>query len=132
MSFPRYLQCLHVGLRRVRPTLGWLLLGTGVLGGSVLTAAQEARAETSNGSVWNGWHAAAVGERGDLGDERLAEIRGRYVDPRALAGQEGEFVILWDERPSGSAGGKGQGNGKSLSSGFGNQQHTRVTSHREQ
>lgn len=67
-----------------------------------------------------------------LNDAALERIRGRYVDARALgrgAGDEENFVILWDERP---AGGGTSDTPSSLSAGANNRQSTSVTTRREQ
>lgn len=66
-----------------------------------------------------------------LGDAKLESIRGRYVDAQTLrhsVGDGGNFVILWDERPTGS----GNDTKSSLSKGLGNHQSTSVTTQREQ
>ncbi|MBB3189575.1 hypothetical protein [Halomonas cerina] len=126
MPFPSCPICLHASPHRACRLFGLLLgLAMGVGGAS-------AQAHGVVGDTATGEGAADASGLVRLDDERLAAIRGRYLDARSFTDQDGDFVILWDERPPGNAGGKGQGNGKSLSSGLGNQQHTRVTSHREQ
>lgn len=74
---------------------------------------------------------AGIRPLNSLDDTQLESIRGRYVDARALphsAGDGGDFVILWDERPTGG----GADTKSSLSSGLGNHQSTSVTTRREQ
>lgn len=68
-----------------------------------------------------------------LSDVQLESIYGRYVNAQALlldnVGDEANFVILWDERPTGSGGSSTR---SSFSDGAGNQQSTSVTTQREQ
>lgn len=121
-------------------------LSTGVLLSALLLVAvtQGVQAESTGdneaqvftGATFSGPSVARMLPRSasalnSLGDAKLESIRGRYVDAQALshgAGDEGNFVILWDERPGGS----GTGTKSSHSSGLGNQQNTSVTTRREQ
>ncbi|SEL05077.1 hypothetical protein [Halomonas daqiaonensis] len=67
-----------------------------------------------------------------LDDTALETIRGRYVDVRMLGEGGEDSVILWDERPGRGTGNDGNGTGRSLSTGLGNQQSTTVTTRRGQ
>lgn len=111
MPFPSCSLCLHASPHRARRLFG-LLLGLAMGAGGASVQAHGVVGDTATGE-------GATDPSGlvRLDDERLAAIRGRYVDARRFTDQDGNFVILWDERPPGSAGGKGQGNGKTLSSG---------------
>ncbi|PRY72625.1 hypothetical protein [Halomonas ventosae] len=67
-----------------------------------------------------------------LDDKALETIRGRYVDVRVLGEGSEDSVILWDERSRRGTGNGGNGTGRSLSTGLGNQQSTTVTTRRGQ
>jgi|AntDeeMinimDraft_4_1070355.scaffolds.fasta_scaffold12440_1 hypothetical protein len=115
--------------------LSALLLGA-VAQGVQASSTGDNDAQVFTGSTFSGPSVARMLPRSAnaltrLGDAKLESIRGRYVDARALrhsVGDEGSFVILWDERPTGS----GNDTKSSLSSGLGNHQSTSVTTRREQ
>ncbi|GAB2727105.1 hypothetical protein [Halomonas garicola] len=110
------------------------------LSGLLLVAvAQGTQAESTGGEALTHSESSvaaqlSVGIRplNSLDDTQLESIRGRYVDARTQqrsAGGEADFVILWDERPTG---GGGNDTKTSHSRGLGNQQSTSVTTRREQ
>lgn len=112
------------------------LLLAAVAQGVQAESAGDNEAQVFTGSTFSGPSVArrlprSANALNSLGDAKLGSIRGRYVDARALshsAGDEGSFVILWDEGPTGS----GTDTKSSHSSGLGNHQNTSVTTRREQ
>lgn len=116
--------------------LSALLLGAMAQGVQASSAGDNNEAQIFTGSTFSGPSVARMLPRSAnaltrLGDAKLESIRGRYVDAQTLrhsVGDGGNFVILWDERPTGS----GNDTKPSLSKGLGNHQSTSVTTRREQ
>ncbi len=67
-----------------------------------------------------------------LEDGDLASIRGRFAHAGDIENHSKDFVILWDEQPAGGSSSGNKGAGQSVSTGFGNQQSTSVTTRRGQ
>lgn len=79
-------------------------------------------------AIFNGQTQVLTGHH-ILGDERLAGIRGKYVDRRV---ELTDAVILWDERPAGGGQGAGGDQSGNRAQGVGNYQVTNVTTQRSQ